>query len=98
MKTKCYMANININMIEEDFDNLCHTSMKWDQSWERQKRRFDPEPMFHWKYAYWADTYVNVMFMRAFLTTQNQETQTVFDTAINSYLVLTNWSSANWRD
>lgn len=92
------MEPIKFNMIEEDFDNLCHTSMRWGQDWEKQKRRFDPEPSFNWGFGYWVSSYVEVMFCRAYLTTQGFETQTVFDTAINSYLVLTDFTSSSWRD
>ena len=84
-------------MIEEDFEQLIHTSMPWGGQWSEQINRFDPVPMLHWKYAYWVDNYMGVLLSRAFLTTQHQETQTVWDRAFDCHLILTNYETQTWR-
>lgn len=92
------MSGLNIQMTEEDFEHLVHTSMSWGLHWKQQIARFEPQPMLEWKWAYWVDDYVSVLLARAFLTLQNCETQTVYDRAFGSYLILTNYTTQTWRD
>jgi hypothetical protein len=91
------MSEIKLHMIEEDFEHLVHTSMPWGGHWAEQMGRFDPQPMLHWKYAFWVDNYLSVLLARAFLTTQHCETQTVWDRAFNCHLILTNYETQTWR-
>ena len=91
------MSEIKLHMIEEDFENLVHTSMPWGGHWREQINRFEPQPMLDWRYAYWVDNFMAVLLCRAYLTTQNCETQTVWDRAFNCYLILTNYETRTWR-
>ena len=91
------MSEIRLHMIEEDFENLVHTSMPWGGHWREQINRFEPQPMLDWRYAYWVDNFMGVLLCRAYLTTQNCETQTVWDRAFNCYLILTNYETSTWR-
>ena len=92
------MSGINIQMTEEDFEHLVHTSMNWGAHWKQQLNRFEPQPMMEWKWAYWVDDYVSVLLARAYLSQQNAETQTIYDRAFGSYLILTNYATSTWRD
>lgn len=91
------MSGVNIQMTEEDFENLVHTSMSWGLHWKEQMNRFAPQPMLEWKWAYWVDNYSSVLLARAFLTTQHHETQTLYDRAFGSWLILTNYATETWR-
>lgn len=91
------MSGLNIQMTEEDFEQLVHTSMEWGKHWHQQINRFEPTPMLEWKFAYWVDDYASVLLCRAFLSTQNAETQTIYDRAFGSWLILTNYATELWR-
>jgi hypothetical protein len=91
------MSEIKLHMIEEDFEQMVHTSMPWGGHWIEQINRFEPAPMLHWRYAYWVDNFMAVLLCRAYLTTQNCETQTVWDRAFNCHLILTNYETQTWR-
>lgn len=91
------MSEIRLHMIEEDFEEMVHTSMHWGDHWSEQIGRFEPQPMLDWKMAYWVDNYTSVLLCRAYLTTQNCETQTVWDRAFNCHLILTNFVTQTWR-
>lgn len=92
------MSSINIQMTEEDFDAMVHTSMNWGHQWAEQINRFEPTPMLEWKWAYWVDNYASVLLCRAFLTQHHAETQTVFDRAFGSYAILTNYTTLMWKE
>ncbi len=96
-KPGAQVSEIKLHMIEEDFENLVHTSMPWGGHWIEQINRFEPAPMLQWRYAYWVDNFMAVLLCRAYLTTQNCETQTVWDRAFNCYLILTDYETRTWR-
>jgi len=91
-------ATITLTITEDDFDQLINTSMKWGKEWVKNKGRFTNAPLFTWKMAYWCDNYVAVLICQHYLSSRGYESQTVFDTATQEHLILTNFVSAEWED
>jgi hypothetical protein len=100
------MTNITITMDETDFNALCSTSMKWHRGWANQPNRFEPHmkkydapPDYTWKMAYWVgDSWVSVMLVCAFLSTQNETFEILWDTVEpGEYVILTNYETESWR-
>ena len=84
---------ITITLTSRDFDLIWNTSMEWGLHWKKQKARFEDEPMFHWKQAYWFNTYLEALIAQHYLSGIGFESQTVFDSAIMEYVILTDYKS-----
>ena len=89
-------AQITLTITEHDFEHLHHTSMAWGKSWAKQKSRFEDAPLFTWKMAYWVENYVEVLLCQGFLSAHNFESQTVYDTAYDCWLILTDYKTESW--
>ena len=85
-------------LTDDDFNNLHSAGMEWaSNGWQKQIWRFDPKPMFHWQMAYWFDSYLSLIVCRAFLSSRNYETQTVFDGGMNQWAILTDYRTEVWK-
>ena len=89
-------AQITMTITESDFDKLVNTTMRWGRDWMKQKGRFTDAPLFTWKMAYWCSTYVEVLICQHYLSARGFESQTVFDTATQDHLILTNFITEDW--
>jgi len=58
------MSEIKLHMIEEDFEQMVHTSMPWGRHWNEQTNRCEPATMPHWRYASWVDSFKEVINSR----------------------------------
>jgi hypothetical protein len=92
------MAFFGLEMNEDEFEYLHHTSMEWGSHWEKQKNRFLPQPSYKWKMAYWVNDFTQALIMREWLRAQDQKVQIVWDTAFDSHLLLTNYRTAGWKN
>lgn len=82
---------MEIVMMESDFENLWSTSMGWGKDWEKRKERFETPISYHWKMAYWFSSYSSLLIARSWLLTNGHETQTTFDTAMDEWLIVTDY-------
>jgi hypothetical protein len=92
------MAFFGLEMSEDEFEYLHHTSMLWGSHWKKQKNRFDPEPAFSWKMAYWVDRFADALIMREWLRAQNHKVEIVWDNALNNHLLLTDYKTEGWKN
>jgi hypothetical protein len=91
------MSNITLTITAEDFDRLTNTSMEWKaNNWQSQANRFEDEPLFTWEMAYWCGTFVETLLCQGYLSGIGQESQTVFDTGLLEWVILTNYRSSHW--
>ena len=87
------MANaiVIFTITSKDFERLVTTSMQWGKDWMKQKNRFEDAPLFTWKWAYWIDTYLETLICQHYLSANGFESQTVWDTATQQWLILSNY-------
>jgi hypothetical protein len=92
-------ATFIVTITDSDFDRLHNTSMPWGKHWAKQANRFDNEPLFTWKMAYWCEpNWLNILVCQQFLSARGYESQTVFDSATLEYVILTNYESEVWAN
>ena len=85
---------IQIDLKAADFEQLWSNSMEWNgQDWEKQLDRFDPAPLFTWKYAYWFDNYAALKMAQAFLNVVGANQAIHSDEGTGDWLILTNYIS-----
>jgi len=92
-----------LGLTEDDFIRLCTNSAQWAEeaaTWVPHilDGRFEGDgkagnsPSHHWQMAYWVGTeYTAVVLARAFLASRTFECQTVWDTAGDEWVILTDY-------
>ena len=90
---------IQIDLKAADFEQLWTNSMEWvNQDWQKQVDRFDPSPLFSWKYAYWFDNYASLKMAEAYLNGVGSArglSETHSDES-GGWVLLTNYPSISW--
>jgi hypothetical protein len=84
----------------EDFGYLSHTSMQWfdyARDWELKiaEGRFMPKPSLNWDWAYWYETYSDLILARTFLPVNEHAYSVVSDEFTGNWMILTDYSEAN---
>lgn len=88
------MATITMTITAEDFDRMADTAMYWGKDWIIKQHRFEPVTTnFSYKMAYWADRYLESLFCQHYLASIGFQSETHYDTASDSYLILTDYVS-----
>lgn len=105
--------SIVISMDEQDFDLLTENSTYWTGArWNPQEdaERFESTvrgetvkaadwPGWDLKMAYWTDdSWAKVILMRSFLRNTGQECEILWDLGMETWLILTDYKTATWRD
>ena len=92
---------IQIDINAADFEQLWSNSMQWrGQDWEKQADRFNPMPLFTWKFAYWFDNYASVKIAQAFLNSVGsmQGSSKIHSDDVGGWVLLTNYVSPCWLE
>jgi hypothetical protein len=85
--------------MEEDFENLNETSMKFKGSnWEAQDGRFEGKVDYSKQYIYWFDNYANLMAARLILLEFDYEYSTLFDDVLGQWTLITDYQSKCWTN
>lgn len=88
------MVTITMTITAEDFDCIADTAMRWGKDWLIKQHRFEPVTTnFSYKMAYWVDRYLETLVCQQYLASLGFQSETHFDTATNSYLMLTDYVS-----
>jgi hypothetical protein len=90
---------IEIQINATDFERLWVNSMQWrGQDWEKQAHRFDPMPVFTWKYAYWFDNYASLKIAQAYLNGVGNARglSEIHSDESGGWVLLTNYPSTSW--
>ena len=88
------MVTITITITAEDFDRIADTAMRWGKDWLIKQHRFEPVTTnFSYKMAYWVDRYLETLVCQQYLASLGFQSETHFDTATSSYLMLTDYIS-----
>ena len=90
---------IQIDLKAADFEQLWNNSMEWvNQDWQKQEDRFDPSPLFSWKYAYWFDNYASLKMAEAYLNGVGSARglSEVHSDEAGGWVLLTNYPSTSW--
>lgn len=96
---------INIDMTTEDFTQLWNSHMTFGDSWANQVKqgRFEEIGLCakhshvstQWQHAYWVSDPAAIILARAYMAAYGEESVVVFDTAVDEFVILTNY---NWED
>ena len=92
---------IQIDINAADFEQLWSNSMQWrGQDWEKQADRFNPMPLFTWKFAYWFDNYSSLKIAQAFLNSVGsmQGSSKIHSDDAGGWVLLTNYVSPCWLE
>ena len=85
--------------MEEDFENLNETSMKFKGSnWEAQDGRFEGRVDYSMDYIYWFDNYANLMAARTILQDFGNCYEVIFDDALGQWCLITEYQSKCWSN
>jgi len=88
------MVTITMTITAEDFDRIADIAMRWGKDWLIKQHRFEPVTTnFSYKMAYWVDRYLETLVCQHYLASLGFQSETHFDTATNSYLMLTDYVS-----
>ena len=88
------MVTITMTITAEDFDRIADTAMRWGKDWLIKQHRFEPVTTnFSYKMAYWVDRYLETLVCQQYLASLGFQSETHFDTATSSYLMLTDYIS-----
>ena len=88
------MVTITMTITAEDFDRITDTAMRWGKDWLIKQHRFEPVTTnFSYKMAYWVDRYFETLVCQHYLASLGFQSETHFDTATGSYLMLTDYIS-----
>jgi len=88
------MVTITMTITAEDFDRITDTAMRWGKDWLIKQHRFEPVTTnFSYKMAYWVDRYLETLVCQQYLASLGFQSETHFDTATGSYLMLTDYIS-----
>jgi len=88
------MVTITMTITAEDFDRIADTAMRWGKDWLIKQHRFEPVTTnFSYKMAYWVDRYLETLVCQQYLASLGFQSETHFDTATGSYLMLTDYIS-----
>jgi hypothetical protein len=83
-----------MKLTNEDFMYLHECSMEWEESWKIKANNFEPRvKSYEWRWGYWFESYVALLFGKQFLEEQGYEFEFVFDLANSQWLLLTNYES-----
>ena len=87
-------VKIQIDLKAADFEQLWINSMEWlNQDWQKQADRFDPSPLFSWKYAYWFDNYAALKMAEGFISSLGKNYAIHSDEGTGDWVMLTNYAS-----
>jgi hypothetical protein len=94
------MNAYEIQVTAKDFKYLASTSMQWfeyanDWRVKREEGRFNPKPHLNWEWAYWYETYSDLILARTFLQINEHAYFVIFDEVIEQWMILTDYSEVN---
>ena len=82
-----------MELTPEDVESLSNTQMQWKGSeGEKQANRFTDTPNFEFKWAYWFDSYVALLFARIFLCEKEAAFEHFYDEGTEQYVLITDYS------
>ena len=94
---------MSYKLTEQDFRQLCNTSIKWKENKWKEDHRYetteDEDVNYDFKMAYWiGKEYASVIFAKMFLTENSSSFQVLWDLAGDGeWLIITDYETNSWQ-